>query len=148
MADELYKALTNPSDPSIYREYRASSMLTGKPALVMGQESAEQFYKWHRADEIARLTDLVIARRHPDNNGVDVSRFENRPVGSYTVDFSEGSLKQFSYPHIMLDNPLLPVSSTEIRSRIATGKAFRYLVPEAVFQYIKEHKLYGMKDEQ
>ena len=48
----------------------------------------------------------------------------------------------------MLDNPLLPVSSTEIRSRIATGKAFRYLVPEAVFQYIKEHKLYGMKDEQ
>ena len=131
---------------SVIEKY--GSMLTGKPALVMGQESAEQFYKWHRADEIARLTDLVIARRHPDNNGVDVSRFENRPVGSYTVDFSEGSLKQFSYPHIMLDNPLLPVSSTEIRSRIATGKAFRYLVPEAVFQYIKEHKLYGMKDEQ
>ena len=131
---------------SVIEKY--GSMLTGKPALVMGQESAEQFYKWHRADEIARLTDLVIARRHPDNNGVDVSRFENRPVGSYTVDFSEGSLRQFSYPHIMLDNPLLPVSSTEIRGRIATGKAFRYLVPEAVFQYIKEHKLYGMKDEQ
>ena len=35
MADQLYKALTNPSDPSIYREYRASSMLTGKRVVLM-----------------------------------------------------------------------------------------------------------------
>ena len=47
----------------------------------------------------------------------------------------------------MLENPVLPVSSTEIRSRMANGKAFRYLVPEVVFQYIISHNLYGVKSE-
>ena len=41
MADQLYKALTNPSDPSIYREYRASSMLTGKRVVLMREGEPE-----------------------------------------------------------------------------------------------------------
>lgn len=41
MADELYVALTNPSDPSIYREYRANSMLTGKRVVIMREGEPE-----------------------------------------------------------------------------------------------------------
>lgn len=120
--------------------------LEGKPAFILGQESAAQFYKWHRAEEIAKLCDLIIARRHPDNNGVDVKAFENKSLGSYTIEFvGDDFEKDFKYPHIMLSNPILPVSSTEIRSRIAGKKAFRYLVPEAVFHYIIENKLYGFQ---
>lgn len=127
---------------------RYGARLDGKPALIMGQESAAQFYKWHKADEIARLSDFIIARRHPDANGVDVGGFENVPSGSYTGDFSGGTeYVAFDRPHVLLENPLLPISSTEIRSRIAAGKAFRYLVPESVFQYIMKHKLYGIKHE-
>lgn len=127
---------------------RYGELLDGKPALIMGQESAAQFYKWHNADEIARRADFIIARRHPDNNGVDSSGFENVPCGSYTGDFFGGASDfSFEYPHVLLENPLLPISSTEIRSRIANGKAFRYLVPEAVFQYIMKHTLYGIKNE-
>ena len=39
--DEMYKALTNPSDPSIYREYREGSMLTGKRVVLMREGEPE-----------------------------------------------------------------------------------------------------------
>jgi nicotinate-nucleotide adenylyltransferase len=35
------------------------------------------------------------------------------------------------------------VSSSEIRRRLMLGKTIRYLVPDAVYQYIKEQGLYG-----
>jgi hypothetical protein len=38
---------------------------------------------------------------------------------------------------------MLPVSSTDIRSRIAQGKSFRYLVPPAVYEYIEKNGLYN-----
>jgi nicotinate-nucleotide adenylyltransferase len=41
-----------------------------------------------------------------------------------------------------IDNTRLPVSSSDIRSRIGAGRAYRYLVPEAVYDYIRHHHLY------
>lgn len=120
--------------------------LEGKPAFIMGQETASQFHKWYKAEEILKLADLILARRHPDNNGIQVQGFENVSKGTYTNEFvSDDFEKDFKYPHVMLENPVLPVSSTELRARMASGKAFRYLVPESVFRYICEHKLYGVK---
>ena len=37
-----------------------------------------------------------------------------------------------------MDNPLLEISSTEIRTRIADGRSIRYLVPSLVFKYIRD----------
>ena len=125
-------------------EYFATHYKTdGKPAFIMGQEVAAQFDKWHNSAKVASLAELIIARRHPDNNGVRVEGFVNTPSGDYAADYADQSLlEHFPYEHRLLENPVFPVSSTEIRSRIATGKSFRYLVPEAVFQYICENGLY------
>ena len=41
-----------------------------------------------------------------------------------------------------LEIPALEISSTDIRSRVATGKPLRYLLPDAVVQYIAKHELY------
>ena len=69
--------------------------------------------------------------------------YENKPTGDYKGDFSvKFDLKNFEYPCIYIDSPMLPVSSTDIRRRISEGKSFRYLVPPAVFNYIVENNLY------
>jgi nicotinate-nucleotide adenylyltransferase len=43
---------------------------------------------------------------------------------------------------VFLDEPYLEISSTGIRKRIADGGSVRYLVPDAVGQYISEYRLY------
>lgn len=119
--------------------------LEGKPALIIGQETAAEFDKWYRAADVARTADIIIARRFGDD-GADTAAFKNKPAGAYTGGyFSDSAAETFPYPHVMLANPVIPLSSTEIRARIAEGKSWRYLVPEPVFQYIIERKLYGYK---
>jgi nicotinate-nucleotide adenylyltransferase len=41
-----------------------------------------------------------------------------------------------------LDGPLLDVSATAVRSRLRRGWSVRYLVPDAVIEYIRDHDLY------
>jgi nicotinate-nucleotide adenylyltransferase len=92
--------------------------LSGKPGLVIGDDLVEGFNRWKEASLLADLTDLVVARRTSERN---------LPLG---------------YPHRYVRNTLLPISSSEIRLRIREGKAFRYLVPHGVFEYINAHGLY------
>jgi nicotinate-nucleotide adenylyltransferase len=42
-----------------------------------------------------------------------------------------------------IDAPMIELSSTEIRRRIASGLTVRYLVPDAVRAYIEGQGLYG-----
>jgi nicotinate-nucleotide adenylyltransferase len=41
-----------------------------------------------------------------------------------------------------LDAPRLRLSGSEIRQRVAAGRSIRYLVPDAVIDYISDHGLY------
>ena len=41
-----------------------------------------------------------------------------------------------------VENPLMPVSATEVRARARDGKSLKGLVPQRVAQYIHEHGLY------
>jgi nicotinate-nucleotide adenylyltransferase len=43
---------------------------------------------------------------------------------------------------VELDAPRLRLSATDIRARVAAGRSIRYLVPDAVIDYIEDHDLY------
>lgn len=120
--------------------------LDAKPALLMGEEIAAEFHKWKAPDEIVKLADLIIVPRYPDYFGSALplkDRMVNKPQGNYEGDFKvKFNKSSFGYACKVLDIPMLPVSSTEIRARVASDRSFQYLVPPAVFDYIKKETLY------
>ena len=91
---------------------------TGKLGFILGDDLVPGFNKWKNAELLSREVDLLIAHR------------------KYKREIP------FDYPHKYCSNLLLPVSSSEIRSRIARGLPFRYLVPEKVAEYIIDQGLY------
>lgn len=123
------------------------NQLEGKPGLLMGQDNAREFYKWKNAAEIASLTDLIVADRIK-TDGLNTSGHDNINLGSYTGGFektdTDDEVPEFNFTK--LKNQILPLSSTEIRTRIAENNGWRYLVSDGVFEYIVNNKLYGFKN--
>lgn len=93
--------------------------LTDRPGLLIGDDLSAGFHKWNKPDEIAAEAKIIIAFR----------------------DCAED--KGFPYEYRRIDNLMINVSSSEIRERIAEGRACRYLMPGGVYEYIMENKLYG-----
>lgn len=121
--------------------------LEGKPGLLMGQENASEFDKWRQSEEIAKLCNLIVARRIKVDN-INTNGFENKSTGAYTGGFENTLTDEIKSPFdfIQLKNQILPLSSTEVRARIAENNGWRYLVSSGVFEYIVKNKLYGYND--
>ena len=90
--------------------------------MIIGDDLIEGFVSWKSHEILAELVDIIIAHR----------QFAHRV--------------EFAFPHRYVDNLLLPLSSREIRSRVASGKPYRHIVPEPVFRYIERYMLYRQRD--
>ncbi|MEN3026230.1 MAG: nicotinate (nicotinamide) nucleotide adenylyltransferase [Chlorobiota bacterium] len=99
---------------------------TAELFLLLGADQAMEFHLWHRWREIAQQVRLCIAPRP----GVDESELRQHLM---TLGLLEA---------IILEVPLLAISSTDIRSRLARGLSIRYVVPDTVRDYIYAHRLY------
>ena len=70
----------------------------------------------------------------------------NRPGYDYE-HYNLGNLPEKVRSRVLrLEIPLLSISSTEIRHRVAAGENFRYLLPHPVEQYIYKRGLYKDED--
>ena len=96
----------------------------GKIGLIIGDDLLEGFAGWREAERIPDYADIIVG---------------NRIIDRYSMAQASSAGK---VPHLRVDNALLPVSSSGIRAAIQEKKSWRYLVPSAVYSYIKEHKLY------
>ncbi|OJG24657.1 nicotinate (nicotinamide) nucleotide adenylyltransferase [Enterococcus columbae DSM 7374 = ATCC 51263] len=85
--------------------------------FIIGGDMVEYLPKWYRIDELLQLVQFVGVKR-PDY-----------PVTS-------------DYPIIWLDTPMMDLSSTMIRKKVAQNCSIRYLVPEKVREYIQKEGLY------
>lgn len=93
----------------------------GKPALILGDDLAAGFPSWRDPEGILAAADIVRARR------------------------PGGPSPSFPYPHLRADNSLVDVSSSMVRERIASGRAFRRLLDPGVYEYIVRNGLYGAR---
>jgi nicotinate-nucleotide adenylyltransferase len=96
--------------------------------LILGGDQAAVLPSWHEAEAVLELATPVVVERVGFNRnsiGIRLSRLRGADRIRY------------------LDMPLMQVSSTAVRRRVAAGKPVRYLVPDKVIEYIDSHGLYG-----
>jgi len=90
--------------------------------LILGQDQYASLHTWRDWRELLGLVTLAIA---------------NRPGAVLTVN---PQIAQVAHQTVLL--PMMDVSSTEIRRRVAAGESIADLVPEAVARYIEQRRLY------
>lgn len=96
--------------------------------FVMGGDSLRDLPKWHRPQEFIKHCWLAVMRR---------------PGAAIDPAAHEAIIPGLAQRIIMIDAPLIDISSSDITARRVQRKSIRYLVPDAVLEYIETHHLYG-----
>lgn len=88
--------------------------------LIAGSDIFPTFHKWKNYEELLERHRFYIYRR---------------------PGYDEGQYKD--HPNIQIfEAPLIEISSSFIRQAIADGRDIRYLVPDKIYQYIREMHFY------
>ncbi|SHJ95067.1 nicotinate-nucleotide adenylyltransferase [Anaerobranca californiensis DSM 14826] len=95
--------------------------------FLVGGDSLLDIHKWKEPEKILELCTLVYAKR----KGFEFDVYNH--------------LKSFNLNPdkvVEIDTPIIEISSTDIRLEVKRGNSIKYLVPDAVEQYIYQHGLY------
>jgi nicotinate-nucleotide adenylyltransferase len=95
--------------------------------FILGRDTLAGLPLWKEPEKLVQLCRLVVAPR----------------LGSKDLKHLEAAIPGLLDKVIQLDMPVIGISSSEIRQRIAQGQPIRYLVPLEVEEYITEHKIYA-----
>lgn len=97
--------------------------------FILGADCLYSMETWYRPEEIFSSCTILAAVR--DN--LDLSDLEEKAASLR---------KRFDAEIFLLHLPRIDISSTDIRERIKAGKSIRYMVPDAVRDYILQNDLY------
>ena len=95
--------------------------------LIIGEDNLRNFPKWKNYQQILDYHGLYIYPRPIPDPGDSTAGMEEVKKHGNTV---------------WVDAPVIDISASFIRSRIASGKSVDYLVPDAVMRIIVQKKLY------
>ncbi len=90
--------------------------------LIIGMDSLAELDRWRESGHLLEHVSVIVMRRPGPE----------APPGGVPVT------GRIHYA----ENPLIDISSTYIRDRLRAGKSVRYLLPDAVIDYIQKKGLY------
>lgn len=90
--------------------------------LIIGQDQYAGLHTWNNWQELLSRVSLAVA---------------NRPGVAASVHPDV-----LACPHRVVPLPMLDISASDIRARVAAGQDISALVPPAVARYIESHRLY------
>jgi nicotinate-nucleotide adenylyltransferase len=96
--------------------------------LILGGDQAAALPRWHQPETVLSLATVAVVER---------SNWSRNAIG-ITIGRLPGA-ERIRY----LDMPLMQISSSAIRRRVAAGLPIRYLVPDKVANHIGAKRLYG-----
>ena len=94
--------------------------------FILGRDTLAELPLWKEPKKVVQLCRLVVPPR----------------LGSKDLKHLETAIPGLLDKVIQLDMPVIGISSSGIRQRIAQGLPIRYLVPTEVQEYINEQKMY------
>ena len=126
------------------RELRAELGLDQPLCLLMGGDAFLQLHTWHEWERLFGLAHIVVGYRpgftleeriHTATPALQ-SHYQQRLCAAQVLSQQPaGGIAELAIPK-------LEISATLIRSRVAENRSIRYLLPNAVADYIHQHQLY------
>ena len=101
--------------------------------FIIGGDSLFEFDHWRNPDRICHSAIILAAGRN------SVARSEVEDQIAYLSEKYQGEVH-------LIDVPDLNISSSMLRDWIQSSDTFRYYVPEPVYEYIIEQKLYQLEE--
>lgn len=99
--------------------------------FVMGGDSLRDLPTWHDPAGLIAGCRLAVMER------------ASAPI---SPTMHESILPGLAERVVLIDAPLVEISSTEIVERLRTGKTVRFLVPETVLDYIDTNQIYQVSE--
>ncbi len=112
----------------LHQEYTGATLV-----FLVGEDSLRDMVTWHEPKRIVAAADELGVMQRPGVS-TDLSSIDKQLPG-------------ITAKVRLVDAPLLEIASHEIRIRAAEGRPFRYYVPESVYAYIVDRKLYTAQGE-
>lgn len=119
--DVSYSYETMEMFSSIYPEYDFY--------FIIGSDSLFNLETWKYPEKLMKYCTILVACRE----NIDISLVIGR------IGYLKGKYKASIE---LMPMPLLEISSSDIRNRISQMKSIKYIVPDKICNYIKDHKLY------
>lgn len=97
--------------------------------FTTGTDNLREFDTWHEAEQIVKNFKILVLERDEDSMDDIIA------LNSFLSANKSSFIK-------VKENIRSNLSSTFVRDKIRRGKSIRYLIPDEVYRYIKENKLY------
>jgi nicotinate-nucleotide adenylyltransferase len=96
--------------------------------FILGCDALAQFPQWKEPKKLIELCKLAVVPRVN--------------LGSPNLKDLERSIPGVSSRVSYISTPIIDISSSQVRERLARGLSIRYLVPDKVEEYITKYRLY------
>jgi len=125
------------------RQIRQEVGPTWELYFILGLDAVLEIATWKDYKDLFTLSNFVVL----DRPGYDRQRLEEVLLGEVHPLFRPLKVERgFQHPSghkvVLQETTLMDISGTGIRERARQGRSIRYLLPEAVREYIITHKLY------
>lgn len=91
-------------------------------SIIIGMDQAQAFKTWKDYENIFRLVKVLVFQRGGWHNNTVPAEI----AGNFTF----------------LENPIIEISSSDIKTFVKENKSIRYLVPDPIIEYIVKNRLY------
>ena len=126
------------------QELRAEFGAQRPLCLVLGADAFLRLPAWNRWQQLFALAHIIVATRPgyelqaAVNQAAELSAQCRTRMSAAASDLAQTSCGRI----VSVTIPLLEISATDIRTRIAAAASTRYLLPDAVLDYIVAQHLY------